>query len=162
MNKKVLLIIGGLLILIGLVKPDLSKLFDLNKRVDNTSVVKLEEPSDANIKKECEDVIKILSSGDSKDAIRLRDLYLDISKLIELDGEDLVIKNTEEIRQANALAGNMLRLDIKNKYENLATEAKEVIVSVIGDDNISLSPEIRQQAVMSFRYLAWACNEGSK
>ena len=52
--------------------------------------------------------------------------------------------------------------DIKNKYENLATEAKEVIVSVIGDDNISLSPEIRQQAVMSFRYLAWACNEGSK
>lgn len=162
MNKKVLLIIGGLLILIGLVKPDLSKLFNLNKTVDNASVVKLEEPSDANIKKECEDVIKILSSGDSKDAIRLRDLYLDISKLIELDGEDLVIKNTEEIRQANALAGNMLRLDIKNKYENLATEAKEVIVSVIGDDNISLSPEIRQQAVMSFRYLAWACNEGSK
>ena len=56
----------------------------------------------------------------------------------------------------------MLRLDIKNKYENLASEAKEVIVSVIGDDDIPLSPEIRKQAVMSFRYLAWACNEGSK
>ena len=92
MNKKVLLIIGGLLILIGLVKPDLSKLFNLDKTVNNPSVVKLEEPSDANTKKECEDVIKILNSGDSKDAIRLRDLYLDISKLIELDGEDLVIK----------------------------------------------------------------------
>lgn len=162
MNKKTLLIIGGLLILIGVIKPDLSKIFNPTKVIDGPSVVKLEEPSNSNTKKECEDVIKILNSGDSKDAIRLRDLYLDISKLIELDGKDLVIKNTEEIRQANALAGNMLRLDIKNKYENLATEAKEVIVSVIGDDNISLSPEIREQAVMSFRYLAWACNEGSK
>ena len=83
MNKKVLLIVGGLLILVGLIKPDLSKLF--NKTTDSPSVVKLEEPSDANTKKECEDVIKILSAGDSKDAIRLRDLYLDISKLIELE-----------------------------------------------------------------------------
>ena len=160
MNSKTLLIVAGLLIGIGLIKPDLSSLVPSNKPKD--SVVFIEAPSDENVKKECDDVAKILKSGSPNDAVRLRDLFLDISKLIELDGEDLVIKTTEEIRQANSLAGPMLRLDIKNKYENLANEAKEVIVSVIGDDNVPLTTELRKQAANAFKYLAWACNEGAK
>lgn len=160
MNSKALLIVAGLLIAVGLIKPDLSSLIPSNKPKD--SVVFIEAPSDENVKKECDDVAKILKSGSPNDAVRLRDLFLDISKLIELDGEDLVIKTTEEIRQANSLAGPMLRLDIKNKYENLANEAKEVIVSVIGDDNVPLTTELRKQAANAFKYLAWACNEGAK
>lgn len=160
MNSKALLIVAGLLIAVGLIKPDLSSLVPSNKPKD--SVVFIEAPSDENVKKECDDVAKILKSGSPNDAVRLRDLFLDISKLIELDGEDLVIKTTEEIRQANSLAGPMLRLDIKNKYENLANEAKEVIVSVIGDDNVPLTTELRKQAANAFKYLAWACNEGAK
>lgn len=160
MNKNVILLIAGILIAIGLLKPDLSSLVAGNKPKD--SVVFIETPSDENVKKECDDVAKVLRKGSASDAVRLRDLFLDISKLIELDGEDLVIKTTEEIRQANSLAGPMLRLDIKNKYENLANEAKEVIVSVIGDDNVPLTTELRKQAANAFKYLAWACNEGAK
>ena len=48
---------------------------------------------------------------------------------MELDGEDLVIKNTDEIRQANSIAGVMLRLDIKGKYPDLAKEANRYIVT---------------------------------
>ncbi len=163
MNKNTLLIIAGLLIIIGLVKPDFSKLLNNNGTVINKPVIgELEEPSDENIKKECEDVAKILRNGLSTDAGRLRDLYIDLAKLIELDGEDLVIKDTEAIRQANSLAGTMLKLDIKGKYPNLASEAKEVIVAVIGDDSVLLSPELRKQSASAFRYLAWACNEGTK
>lgn len=160
MSKNVILLIAGILIAIGLLKPDLSSLVPGNKPKD--SVVFIEAPADENIKKECDDVVKVLRKGSASDAVRLRDLFLDISKLIELDGEDLVIKTTEEIRQANSLAGPMLRLDIKNKYENLANEAKEVIVSVIGDDNVPLTTELRKQAANAFKYLAWACNEGTK
>lgn len=160
MNSKTLLIVAGLLIAVGLIKPDLSSLVPSNKPKD--SVVFIEAPSDENVKKECDDVAKILKSGSPNDAVRLRDLFLDISKLIELDGEDLVIKTTEEIRQANSLAGPMLKLDIKGKYTNLANESKEVIVAVIGDDSVPLTVELRKQSVNAFKYLAWACNEGAK
>jgi hypothetical protein len=124
--------------------------------------VSLEAPDDEDILKECKDVTKILSSGDKKDAARLRDLYIDISDLIALDGDQTVIKNTEDIRQANRLAGVILKLNIKDKYADLGKEAQEVIVSVIGDDNVLLSTELRAQASESFKYLAWACNEGAK
>jgi hypothetical protein len=85
-----------------------------------------------------------------------------MAKLVELDDEEMVIKSTEEIRQANSLAGVMLRLDIKGKYPNLAKETKEVIVNLIGDDQILLSKELRTKAVEGFNTLAWAFNEGSK
>jgi len=160
MNNKALLTIAGLLIAIGLIKPDFSNLTPIKKPSNN--IVLLDVPADAAIKKECDDVTKILKSGSPNDAVRLRDLFLDISKLIELDGEDLVIKTTEEIRQANSLAGPMLKLDIKGKYPNLANESKEVIVAVIGDDSVPLTVELRKQAVNAFKYLAWACNEGAK
>ena len=160
MNNKIILLIAGILIVIGLIKPDFSSFIPSTK--PNNSVVFIEAPADENIKKECEDVSRVLKNGLANDAVRLRDLFLDISKLIELDGEDLVIKTTEEIRQANGLAGPMLKLDIKNKYQNLANEAKEVIVSTIGDDNVPLTAELRKQAVLAFKYLAWACNEGAK
>ena len=107
-------------------------------------------------------VVVLKESGAKSDAKRLRDLYLDLAKLVELDGENEVVKSTEEIRQANSLAGVMLRLDIKGKYPDLAKEAKEVVVAAIGDDQILLSKELRAKAVEGLNALAWACNLGSK
>ena len=72
------------------------------------------------------------------------------------------IKNTEEIRQANKLAGLMLRLDIKGKYEDLPEAAQALVLTAIGDDNVLLNPDLRAKAVNGFKALAWACNEGSK
>jgi hypothetical protein len=163
MNKKLVLLIGAVLILLGLAKVDVTNLLPVNGP-GNVDVMELSAPSDENVKKEAQDVIDLLkASKESKaDFKKLRDLSLDLGRLVELDGEDLVVKSTEEIRQANSIAGVMLRLDIKGKYPNLAKEAKEVVVASIGDDNITLSPDLRTKAVAGFNALAWAYNEASK
>jgi len=161
MDKKVLLVLGGLLILVGLLKPEFSDMFKPRPAV--VDVLELSVPTDEAVKKETDDVVIVLKeAGIKSEARKLRDLYIDLAKLVELDGEDEVIKSTEEIRQANSLAGIMLRLDMKGKYPNLAKEAKEVVVASIGDDQILLSKELRVKAVEGLNALAWACNEGSK
>ena len=162
-NNNLVLVIAGLLILVGLTKFDLSGFSILPNRPNVVDVIELPEPTDPTVKKEADDVVSVLKeSGAKGDAKRLRDLYLDLAKLVELDGENEVVKSTEEIRQANSLAGVMLRLDIKGKYPDLAKEAKEVVVAAIGDDQILLSKELRVKAVEGLNALAWACNTGSK
>ena len=162
-NNNLILVIAGLLILVGLTKFDLSGFSILPNRPNAVDVLELPEPTDPAVKKEADDVVLVLKeSGAKGDAKRLRDLYLDLAKLVELDGENEVVKSTEEIRQANSLAGVMLRLDIKGKYPDLAKEAKEVVVAAIGDDQILLSKELRVKAVEGLNALAWACNTGSK
>jgi hypothetical protein len=162
MNNKIILAVAGLLILFGLNSFDFSNFLPHNNPI-NIDVLELAAPTDENILKEAKDVLEIVKKQvDKEDAKRLRDLYLDIKQLIKLDGDDEVVKNTEEIRQANSLAGSMLKLDIKGKYPNLAKECKEVIVVAIGDDQVSLSKELRAKGMDAFGGLAWAFNEGSK
>jgi hypothetical protein len=161
-QKNILLGLAALLIVVGLLKPEFSNILGPNKPAV-VDVLELPEPTDLAVKKEADDVVALLKEAGAKsDARRLRDLYIDLAKLVELDGEDEVIKSTEEIRQANSLTGVMLRLDIKGKYPNLAKEAKEVVVASIGDDQILLSKELRAKAVEGLNALAWACNQGSK
>jgi len=161
-QKNILLGLAALLIVVGLLKPEFSNILGPNKPVV-VDVLELPVPTDETVKKEADDVVALLKEAGAKnDAKRLRDLYVDLAKLVELDGEDEVIKSTEEIRQANSLAGVMLKLDMKGKYPNLAKEAKEVVVASIGDDQILLSKELRVKAVEGLNALAWACNMGSK
>lgn len=166
MNKKFLLILAGLLVAIGLLKPSIpSSLVNIFKPsavvVDNQTI---DEPSDPVLKEKCADVISALrtSSSRSKDGPRLGNLYADLATLIELEGENTVVKTTDEIRQANMLSGTMLRMNIKGEYSNLAVATNGVIVAGIGLDNVILNTELRAKAVESFRALAWACYEGAK
>lgn len=158
MNKTILLIIAAILLLVGIFKPNLSVVPD----TPSVPTINIVAPSDPELKKACSEVVSILQDGKSSDALRLSSLYMDIAYLIELDGENEVIKTTEDIRQANSLSGLLLKLDIKGKYKNLAGAAKNVIVTGIGDDDVALDAELRKKAVESFRALAWACQEGSK
>jgi len=120
----------------------------------------------AEIQTKCEKIISIIKSTDDpnkkKDMGHLVSLYSDLSKLISMDSEDTVIKNTEEIKEANRLSGKMLDIDLKDKYENLGSEMNIFVISSIGDDNVVLSPELRQKSVETFKALAWAVQEGSK
>jgi len=161
-TKKILLTVAGLLILIGIIKPEFGSLLP-NKPV-SVDVLELTEPTDINIKEKADKVVEILKSDNSykSDIKRLRDLCLDLGRLVELDGENEVVKTTEAIRQANMLAGPMLRLDIKGKYPALAKAAEDVIVAAIGDDDVLLNPDLRTKAVQGFNALAWAFNKGSK
>lgn len=162
-NNKALLCIAALLIFIGLTQSYLPNLLPGIGRPASIDVLELPAPTDENILKEANDVVGIVKAKLTKaEARKLRDLYIDIKTLIKLDGEDEVIKTTEEIRQANSLSGVMLRMDMKGKYPELAKELKEVVVAAIGDDYIVLSPDLRLKALDGFDALAWALNEGSK
>ena len=158
-NKTLLVILAVVLLFVGIFKPNLGVVVPNNGPAPVVNVV---EPTDPELKTACLEVAQILQKGRSSDAIRLSSLYSDIGDLIALDGENEVIKNTEEIRQANKLSGLLLRLDIKGKYEGLAEAAEKVIVTGIGSDDVSLDKELRNKAVTSFKALAWACKEGSK
>lgn len=161
-SKSILLGVGLLLVLFGLLKPDLSGI--LTKPSPSSVVVIVEKPSDPNLLKACDDVIRALSVDSARkfDGQRLSSLYADLSQLISLDGDDMVIKNTEEIRQANSLSGVLLRLDMKGKYPELAKATQSVVVSAIGDDVLELDENLRSKASEAFKALSWACQEGSK
>ena len=164
--KNLILAIGAVLILLGLIKPDLSQWGVINNPVA-IDVLELPEPKSVELKNKASKIIEILKASpdrkaDAKKLKDLRDLYLDISKLISLDKEDMVVQNTEEIRQVNALSGVMARLDIKGKYKDLAEANKAVIVEAIGDDSVPLTSELRAKGLDGFDALAWAYNEGAK
>jgi hypothetical protein len=165
MNTKTLLLgLAGLLIVVGLFKPDFGSLVNRPK----PAVVEVDElsaPVREGLKAKADEVVKVLKEGDpdrKTDGKRLASLYVDLATLVALDGDDEVIKNTEEIRQSNRLAGTMLKLDMKNKYAKLAEACKAVIVEAIGDDSVALNKESRVQAAEGFKALAWACQQGAK
>ena len=160
-TKNLLLLIGAVLIVLGLFKPNLSNI--VNVTPSDTTVV-VEKPSNIELLDECQDVVNALKKNSDRkyDGLRLASLYNDLATLISLDNEDMVVKNTEEVRQANKLAGVMLKLDIKGKYPELAKATNSVIVASLGDDSVMLDDKLRQQAVDGFKALAWACLEGAK
>lgn len=159
MNKNIILIIAGLLIAIGLLRPNFESFVNPNP-VDSVVLV---EPKDE-YKEFVSVIVKALSvDGDRKvDGKRLSSMANDVATLIALDGENEVIKNTEEIRQINKLIGPMLKLDIKGKYPELAKASQNLIVSAIGDDAVVLDKELRIKSSEAFMALAWAYNEGAK
>jgi hypothetical protein len=166
MNPKLktgLLIFALALLGIGILKPDLSF---FNKPVSPSAVVELDvkEPESPELKEKADAVVKALSANSDRktDGLRLAYLYNDMATLVGLDGKDEVIKNTEEIRQANKLVGLMLRLDIKGKYEDLPESAQALVLTAIGDDNVLLNDDLRAKAVEGFKALSWACLQGSK
>lgn len=164
MNKKTILVIGGVLLAIGLLKPDFNSFINVNNRPSKPKVIDVVKPENKDLLEACFDVIKALKSGPNpaEDAKRLSSLYSDLALLVSLDGENEVIKTTDEIRQANSLSGLMLQLDLKGKYKDLASSCNSVIVAAIGDDSLLLDSELRSKSVDAFRALAWACNEASK
>jgi hypothetical protein len=161
-TKNILLVLAGILICIGLFKPNINSL--VNIKNNDLIVLNLEKPSDDLID-ECNTVIHSFKNGPSSrstDAKYLASLYYDLAKLVQLDGENEIVKTTEEIREANSLSGTMMRLDIDDVYPDLAQNCNAVMVNSIGEDNVSLDKDLRKKAVDGFNALAWACNEGAK
>jgi hypothetical protein len=161
-NKTIILALGGILLLLGVLRPDFSSFIPSS----NTSVVTFDVSNFVapakEYKDESEAVIKALSSnsGRKTDGKVLASLARDIGLLIQLDEENEVIKNTEEIRQANSLVGPMLNL--KDKYPDLKEASEKMIIAVIGDESVPLDKDLRNKASQAFFMLAWSYYEGSK
>lgn len=155
-KQLLLLVVGIVLISLGIFKPNLSI------PVQSTETVL---PS-VELQEKCQPLVSIFRKSDNpdkkKDAQGLAQLYSDLSKLIALDNDDTIIKNTEEIREANKLSGKMLNLGLKDKYENLAETCDDIVKTYIGDENIVLSSELRKRSSEVFDALSWALKEGTK
>ena len=168
MNNKnnLILVLAGILVLIGITKPDLSGVLSKPNRPSVVEVEELAAPVSEQTRERASKVAEVFKNSDSAtrkaDAKKLRDLYVDIATAIGLDGTDEVIKDTKEITQINEISGVMLRLGAKGKYPDLVKLCNAVVVGEIGDDEILLDKELRQKAVNAFMALAWACDTGSK
>lgn len=163
MSNKVLLVIGFVLVMFGVFCPNIS----LDNNVCPTVInYVIDAPSDTALLNQAQNVIKILQSSDDStrpsDCLRLSSLYADMATLIELDNDDMIIKDTITIKEANSLSGKMLKLNIKDKYPDLAEASRAVVITAIGDDDILLDENSRNKAVEAFRALSWAFYEGSK
>lgn len=161
MKDKLILGIGALLVLVSLTKTDLTTLFTSNNCINSTTIEAIDNESQSLV----QPIIDILKNGSNdrrEDGKRLASLFSDMAILIKLDGQDQIVTNTEEIKEANILSGKMLKLNLKDKYPNLALECSNYVTKMIGDDNVALDSELREKAVQAFKGLAWACNEGSK
>lgn len=169
MNNKVVLAIGAVLIVVGVLRPDLSSLIPSNGGNDtpvvNVPEVVVEAPTEPSLKEVADELVKILKAGgeDRKvDGRNLAKLYSDIASLISLDLDNEVVKTTSEIREVNGVAGSLMNLKLKGKYPEFAQTAKKLVVAAIGDDIAVLNDETRSKAVDAFNALAWACYEGAK
>tara|TARA_R100000278_G_scaffold121566_1_gene105838 strand:+ start:332 stop:832 length:501 start_codon:yes stop_codon:yes gene_type:complete len=166
MQNKILLAIGAILVLLGIFQPDLGNLVKPVPSVVGVESYVTDAPSDTTLLEKARVVSDILQDSDdstrNSDALKLSCLYADMATLIELDGEDQVIKNTNAIREVNSIAGKMLRLDIKDKYPNLAEAAQELVVAAVGNDDVVLDDSLRSKSAEAFRALSWAFYQGSK
>jgi len=165
MKNKIVLGLGIALVAFGLIgKYSPSNI--LKPTVPAVENYVVDAPSDDTLLEKAQKVVSVLEKSDDStkksDCLNLSSLYSDMAILIELDGEDKVIPDTASIREANSLAGKMLRLKIKNKYPDLAEAAKELVVAAIGDDDVMLDEELRSKSADAFRALSWAFYEGSK
>ena len=162
-NNIILLVLGGLLISYGLLGPIIQS--NINTNHNRVVVVNVESPLDPSLKKDCEKVIDALKNGSADrnvDGVKLSSLYADLAKLISLDETNEVIKNTDEIRDANRLAGLLYDLNLKGKYPDLVSAANSAVINYVGDDNVVLDKNLRKKAVEAFNGLSWAFYEGSK
>jgi hypothetical protein len=169
MNNKVVLAIGAVLIVVGVLRPDLSSLIPSNGGNDtpvvNVPEVVVEAPTEPSLKEVADELVKILKAGGEDrrvDGLNLAKLYSDIASLISLDLDNEVVKTTSEIREVNGVAGSLMNLKLKGKYPEFAQTAKKLVVAAIGDDIAVLNDETRSKAVDAFNALAWACYEGAK
>lgn len=170
MKNSWLLYVGIALIGLGILKPNLLDLSNINNPLNNNSTcvenyIKT-PPVEKSLLEKCNLVIDILQTSNASnkkvDLLKLSSLYADIAILIRLDGNDVVVKDTQSIKQVNGLSGSMLRLDIKDKYPDLAQACQNVLLSAIGDDDTILTSDSRTKAADAFDGLSWAFYEGSK
>jgi hypothetical protein len=166
MSNKFLLIVGLILLTLGIFKPTF--ILSNNNTTPNNVLENyvIDAPANSLILDKAKEVIALMQnisdSTKKSDCLKLSALYSDIATLIAINDENQVITKTQEIKQANSLCGTMLRLNIKDKYPNLAETSRDVVISVIGDDDILLDDESRAKAVEAFRALSWAFYESSK
>lgn len=163
MSKKILLVVIAIFIVLGLNRSNISLPIVNVPSVSPVEELNIPEPSDSKLKTLAENVADKFKQGDDRkqDGYRLAQLYNDMSKLISLDDKP-IIKTTETIKEANVLAAQLLRIDLRGKYPGLAEACDKLVKEHVSGDSVVLDKELRNKSVEAFQALAWGCLEGAK
>jgi hypothetical protein len=164
MSKKILLVIIAIFIVLGLNRSNISLPIVNVPSVIPVEELDIPEPSNSTLKTLAENVADKFKQGDDdrkQDGYRLAQLYNDMSKLISLDDKP-IIKTTETIKEANVLAAQLLRIDLRGKYPGLAEACDKLVKEHVSGDSVALDKALRNKSVEAFQALAWGCLEGAK
>lgn len=125
------------------------------------SAIVVREPSEA-MKATVKPVVRVVSKMSSIDRLWLQTIYSNAAKVVAADGvvEPQVIVTTEGLRAIHvAILKFIWRGMAENQpgeYEGLSEAIEGVIDEVLGEEQRSLTPELRAKAVEVFDAIAWA------
>lgn len=154
MNKKVRLLIGLAICVIGLVGEPIFNAIT-NLKPNNPNVVVVNEPA-LELKTLVDPVVKI--DINPEDADLLSCFYSEMADIISKDKEFL--QNTEQFRSFNIAAGKLyFDTKLKNKYDTLGESVDQIIIEAIGKENVSLDSTKREKLVNVLNALAWSVKQ---
>ena len=126
-----------------------------------SSVVRVETPS-AELRALVSNVSSVLAKdgAGAADRIALGNFYRDAATIIAADPN--VARTTGQFRSAYIDAGSTMftRLNLKKKYDGLASAIEQPIQTVIKLDNRPLTEQDRQGLKKILEAIAWACYGG--
>lgn len=154
MNKKVRLLLGLAICVIGLVGEPVFNAIR-NIKPSNPDVVVVNEPP-IELKTLVDPVVKI--DIKAEDADLLSCFYSEMADVISKDKEFL--QNTEQFRTFNITAGKLyFDTKLKNKYDTLGESIDQIIIQAIGKENVSLDSTKREKLVNVLNALAWSVKQ---
>jgi hypothetical protein len=133
----------------------------LHMQLGQGNAIVVKEPSEA-MKATVKPVIRVVSKMSPLDRLWLQTIYSNAAKVVAADGivDPQVIVSTEGLRAVHvAILKYIWRGMAENppgEYEGLSEAIENAIGEVIGDDQRSLTPELRAKAVEVFDAIAWA------
>lgn len=130
-------------------------------RLPVSSVVVVREPSEA-MKATVKPVVRAVSKMSPIDRLWLQTIYSNAAKVVAADGivDPQVIVSTEGLRAVHvAILKFIWRGMAENppgEYAGLSEAIEGAMGDVLGEDQRSLTPELRAKAVEVFDAIAWA------
>lgn len=155
MNKKMRLILGLVICVIGLVgEPIFNALKNVNITPDKTDVTVVEPAIE--LKTLVDPVVEI--DIKSEDANLLSCFYSEMADVVNEDSTFL--QNTEQFRTFNITAGKLyFSTKLKDKYENLGESIDKIIIQSIGVENVALDSSKRKKLVDVLNAIAWGVKQ---
>lgn len=158
MSRQVKVIIAIICIGLGLFWNQIPDLIDRVKDAPNVSV-SITEPTP-----ELQETVKdipTLVTGDNaaKDKLLISDYFNQLANVVRDDPG--LIDTTEKFRRFNSTAGqiNFAGQSLKDKYNGLGKAIDDLIKDAIGNDNVELNQEKRNQLVQLLKAIAWTLRQ---
>ena len=149
-NTKLTLAIA--LVIIGLFGEKVAQLVKDNVEIVDETVSLVDEPSLEN-----KELVKRITEMDiaPQDSELISSFYLELSDVMNKD--DSIIQYTEQFRNLNTFAGVLhFNTSLLGKYENLGEKIDSAIANAIGQQNVAMDEDKREDLVEILNAVAWS------